>query len=169
MAIDFTKAACITHTNESIFGICDITSTEPNNKNPAYLDFADSDDWIGWVDNPDQKEVEFTAIDGCIEVTREDGSEETRCDCMLTYEDTIKFIELKDCDGGRWLGKASNQLRKTIEIYEDELGLDRFPKRYAYIINRQRPNFKSGFASKAQEFDDELGFILRVGQFIKID
>jgi len=162
MAINFSKQGCITQTNEKVFGIYD----DPHPaKNPAYLVFQDIDMWIGMVENDAAKEITFTAIDHCIEIIDTEGE---RCDGMLSYDSTLVFIELKDRDGGRWLGKAKDQLENTIKLYKRDAGLGHYNRLYAQIVNKQRPSFASMSNILAQKFEDETGFILRVDQVINI-
>ncbi len=166
MAVDFRKPACVSNTNEAIFGICD----DPHPaKNPAYLSFTNAESWIAWVDNENNKDITFTAIDHCVEIIRANGEQESRCDGMLTHDRIITFVELKDRDGGRWLGDATDQLKITISIYKAEVGLTDYDKYFAYVVNKQRPNFKAASATVAERFADETGFVLRVDPVIKID
>lgn len=157
MAIDFFKTQCTTNTSEKIFGIYDIP--------PATIDFFNSDIWIAWVDNDNQVELTFTAIDACLNIPHFEGE---RCEAMLRYADTLIFIELKDRDGGRWAGKARDQLANTIKLFKRDAGLNGYNRFYSYIANKQRPNFKSGGNNFSQQFEDETGFILRVSDVIKI-
>lgn len=60
MAVNFKKPACVTVTNEAIFGICD---DAPPSVEPAYLSFQNAEKWIAWVENNQKKDVTFTAID----------------------------------------------------------------------------------------------------------
>ena len=158
MAIDFYQAACQSVTNETVFGIHDVP--------PATLSFANPDDWSVWVDNPNSKEVSHTAIDDCLGIPRSEGE---RCESMITYDDVITFIELKDRDGGRWAGKARDQLINTIVIFKREADIARYNKFYGHISNKQRPNFKAGGKIFSQQFEDETGFVLRVSGMIKIE
>lgn len=162
MAVDFNKAACIENTSENVFGICD---DPPPAKTPAYLDYANSDEWIAWVENDLSKPVTFTAIDHCIDILPATAE---RCDGMLRYDDTIIFVELKDRDSGRWLGKAIDQLESTINIFRNEVGFNGLSRFYAYVSNKQRPYFYAANSSLAEEFEDNTGFVLQVGQVIKI-
>ena len=158
MAIDFYQAACQSVTNETVFGIHDVP--------PATLSFANPDDWSVWVDNPNSKEVSHTAIDDCLGIPRSEGE---RCESMITYDDVITFIELKDRDGGRWAGKARDQLINTIVLFKREADIARYNKFYGHIANKQRPNFKAGGKIFSQQFEDETGFVLRVSGMIKIE
>lgn len=94
MAIDFFKdeepVEC------SPFGICD--DEDEAIKTPAYVDTyeARKDKWIAVVTNKSGKRIMFIAVDNKIEIKRDDGQMENRCDAMLHNEDYIIFIELKD-------------------------------------------------------------------------
>jgi hypothetical protein len=159
MAIDFFQAACQSATNETVFGINDVP--------PATLSSINSDDWHVWVDNPNGKVVSHTAIDDCLGIPRSEGE---RCESMITYEDVIIFIELKDRDGGRWAGKARDQLINTIALFKRDADISVYTRHYAHIANKQRPNFKSGGKKFSQEFEDATGgFVLRVSDVIRIE
>lgn len=166
MAVDFRKPVCVTNTKEKVFGICD---DEPPPAKQAYLSFENSDEWIAWVDNEHEKDIIFTAIDHCVDIRRPNGDLESSCDGMLTHDRTITFVELKDRDSGRWLGKAIDQLEMTIKVYKSEIGLTAFDRYFAYVANKQRPYFKAASTSLSQKFEDETNFVLMVEQMIKID
>jgi hypothetical protein len=166
MAIDFSIPACVTETNEAVFGICD---DSPPSIDPAYLSFQNAEEWIAWVDNDQNKTVTFTAIDHCVEILRPNTEKESSCDGMLSYDKTIKFVELKDRNYSGWLGKAIDQLQITIKIYKADVGMAAFDKYFAFVANKQRPFFKGANSSLSQRFEDETGFILRVEHVIKID
>lgn len=157
MAINFFESKCKSVTREKVFGIYDVP--------PAKLDFVESDIWNVWIDNDNETEVTFIAIDGCIKIPDTEGE---RCEGMLTYNDTLIFIELKDRDGGRWAGKTRDQLINTIRLFKRDIGLSDFRKLYGHIANKQRPYFKSGGKAFSQEFEDKTGFILRVSDIIEI-
>jgi hypothetical protein len=158
MAIDFFQAKCQSSTSEQVFGIYD--------NPPATLSFENSDEWHLWVDNPNAKEVSHNAIDDCLEIPRSEGE---RCESMIIYDDVITFIELKDRDGGRWAGKARDQLKNTISLFKRDSNITAYSRHYGHIANKQRPNFKAGGKNFSQQFEDETGFILRVSDTIKID
>lgn len=158
MAIDFFQVGCQSQTAETVFGIYDAP--------PATLSFENSEDWHVWVDNPNAKEVMHTAIDDCLGIPDAEGE---RCESMITYEDVLVFIELKDRRGGRWAGKARNQLINTIALFKRDAGIAPYTRYYGHIANKQRPHFKAGGMRFSQEFEDETGFILRVSDVIKIE
>lgn len=158
MAIDFFQARCQSKTNEEIFGIYDAP--------PATLLFVNSDDWTVWIDNANAKEITHTAIDDCLGIPVAEGE---RCESMIVYEDVLTFIELKDRNGGRWAGKAREQLINTIILFKRDADITVYNRFYGHIANKQRPNFKAGSKIFSQEFEDRTGFILRVSDIIKIE
>jgi len=157
MAINFFEPGCTQQTNETIFGVIDLP--------PATLRFDDMDSWNASVDNEKGLDITFTAIDGCLNIPDFEGE---RCEAMMTYVDAILFIELKDRDGGRWAGKARDQLENTIALFKRDVGLNGYVRRYAHIANKQRPHFYAGGKNFSQTFEDDTGFILRVNDVIEI-
>ncbi|HEV3412222.1 MAG TPA: hypothetical protein VG101_07080 [Puia sp.] len=166
MAVNFADPNCVAITNEKVFWICD---DPPPSANRAYLDFSDDTKWFAWVDNDKEKNVTFTAIDHCIEIKRPNGETESSCDCMLQYDTTLIFVELKDRDSGRWLGKARDQLQITIDKYKSNVGLNGYTRFYSYVANRQRPYFNAASPALAEQFEDDTGFVLVIDHFIKIE
>lgn len=158
MEIDFFQTKCQSTTSETIFGIYDAP--------PATLSFENSDDWNLWIDNVNTKEIKHTAIDDCLEIPDSEGE---RCESMIIYDDVLTFIELKDRDGGRWAGKARDQLKNTIALFKRDANIHAYMKLYGHIANKQRPHFKAGGKNFSQQFEDETGFILRVSDVIKIE
>ena len=88
---------------------------------------------------------------------------------MLHYDTTLIFVELKDRDSGRWLGKARDQLETTIDIYKANGDVNTYFRRYGYVANRQRPYFNAASPALAEQFEDDTGFVLVIDDFIKID
>lgn len=158
MAIDFFQTGCQTKTSEKVFGIYD--------KPPAILAFTNSDDWHVWIDNEESKEVMHTAIDDCLGIPWSEGE---RCESMITYDDVLMFVELKDRNGAGWAGKARSQLINTITLFKRDASIAPYKRLYGHIANKQRPVFKAGGMKFSQEFEDQTGFILRVSNVIKIE
>jgi hypothetical protein len=71
MNINFFDKKCQSQTHRHKFGICDPPSPS---ENPAYLDTENPSDWIAIVENSQEIEVTFTAIDKCIEIRKVDSS-----------------------------------------------------------------------------------------------
>ena len=158
MAIDFFQTKCRSITKEKVFGIFDAP--------PATLSFENPDGWNVWIDNSNEKEIIHTAIDHCLDIP---GSEGERCESMITYNDVLTFIELKDRVGGRWAGKARDQLINTIALFKRDVNISIYNRLYGHIANKQRPNFNAGGKTFSQKFEDETGFILRVSDVIRIE
>lgn len=158
MAIDFFQGNCQSTTSENVFGIYDAP--------PATLAFENPEDWNVWIDNPHSKTITHIAIDDCLGIPDTEGE---RCESMIVYDSVLTFIELKDRDGGRWAGKARDQLINTIALFKRDADISPYNRLYGHIANKQRPNFKAGGKTFSQEFEDKTGFILRVSDVIKIE
>lgn len=61
MPINFFDVGCKTKSNKTEFGLCD----DPP---PAYIDENNNSKWIAFVSNPENKDVDFYAIDHCINI-----------------------------------------------------------------------------------------------------
>jgi len=157
MAINFFQKECTDNTSESIFGIIDLP--------PATLVFDQAENWVVWIDNNKGINITFTAVDDCLNIPHAEGE---RCEAMLTYDNALMFIELKDRDSGRWAGKARDQLENTIRLFKRDADLTPYVRLYAHIANKQRPYFKSGGSSFSEKFEYDTGFILRVSDVIEI-
>lgn len=163
MGINFFEPCCQTITNEVVFGLCD---DPPPSNAPAYIDTTNSIGWIATVQNANATEVTFTAIDHCIDIRRDNGEMDSRCDAMLIYEDKIIFVELKERNSGKWFKKAEDQLRATISTFGANNNLSSYSQKIAYVANKLKPNFQSGNTEKIAKFRDETGFILRTENII---
>ena len=158
MAINFFEAACRSVTSVKVFGIIDLP--------PSTLVFNDAEDWNVWIDNVNEKEITHVAIDDCLGIPDTEGE---RCESLITYDDVLMFVELKDRDGGRWAGKARDQLKNTISLFKRDANIVAYTRHYGHIANKQRPHFKAGGKNFSQQFEDETGFILRISDVIKIE
>jgi hypothetical protein len=170
MNINFFDKRCQNKTHSSKFGLCDEPS--PSEK-PAYIDTDISNEqekWIAIVENKTEIEITFTAIDKCIVIKRLDGSMDSRCDGMLTYWDSIIFVELKEraVKNNVWVGKGEQQLRNVIRVFKENHSLDSHQSKKAYIANNKKPNFQSSQTNRMEKFKDDTGFRLRIENTIKI-
>lgn len=167
MPINFLSAVCQEVTDEVLFGICDDT---PPPHIPAYLnhDKLAKPGWIAEVINANAKEVTFTAIDNCIVIKRANGTDESRCEGMLTYEDAIIFLELKDRVSKGWLVKSRDQLITTITVFSQNHDINNYKARRAHVANAQRPFFDSSFRRVIDEVKTATGFTLEVQRKITI-
>jgi hypothetical protein len=137
MPIDFFKVQCLTNTTEIRFGICD-----DDNELPAYIDSIDPNIWIATVSNDASKTVTFTAIDKCIDFPLIDGDMPSRCDAMLTCDNCLYVIELKN-KRANWQSGDIEQLEATLQNLIEELGqtYNNYRHRKAYVANRGHPRF----------------------------
>ena len=166
MSINFFDANCQSQTNQYKFGLCD----DPNkDKDPAYIDTVDCSKWIAIVENNQEIEVIFTAIDNCIEILRSDGTMDNRCDGMLTYNNHLIFVELKEKNyRNNWVVKGEKQLKNTINVFIANHDLAIYKSKKAYIANSRKPNFQSSQSERMDRFKDETDFRLIIRNTIEI-
>ena len=166
MSINFFDANYQSQTNQYKFRLCD----DPN-EDPAYID-TDIDDcskWIATVENNQEIEVIFTAIDNCIEILRSDGTMDNRCDGMLTYNNHLIFVELKEKNyRNNWVVKGEKQLKNTINVFIANHDLEIYKSKKAYIANNKKPTFQSSQITRMDKFKDETGFRLIIQNTIEI-
>ncbi len=164
MSLDYF-ANCTTKSSNKRFGLCD----EPApNTNPAYIDEDNPQNWIGIVNNPTEKNVQFNAIDNCIDIRREDGSQDSKCDGVLSYERNLIFIELKERNNKKWFNKGRKQLSATIKRFKEEYNVSEFDSIKAFVCNNLRPNVHRGQFSNIEKFKEETGYILQGKREINI-
>lgn len=133
MSIDFCNPSCQTVTTWKRFGIYDA-----EDKKPAIITVYDEQLWNAIVINKRSIEIVFTAIDNCITIVRDNGEMESSCDGMLTYENTLLLIELKN-KRGSWQYEGLSQIESTIKkmkIEQPDL-YNSFKKKKAIIANRK--------------------------------
>ena len=103
---------CLTSDTRSIFHIYD-SNDDPRR---CYIRQKEIDEIHFTVENPDNKNVQFLAVDKCIF----DDKGPSRCDFALFTDLTFCFIEIKDVKvRGRQKARirAKNQLLNTIEEF----------------------------------------------------
>lgn len=162
--IDYNIEKCQETTNEKKFGICD----DIDNNDPAYLNFSDLENWNAEIINSEQVEILFTAIDNCINIIRDDGNMEKRCDCMLSYPNNIVFIELKKVRTKGWIPNGIEQLRTCIQVFKENNDINLFRKRRAVLANSKKPYFHFKQQETMQRFFNETKVRLIIGYSIKI-
>jgi len=135
MSLNFYDEQCRTVTNEVKFGICD-----GENDQKAFVVLDNQAEWICTVVNNRAAEVAFSAIDYCVVILREDGNQERSCDAMLTYEDNIVFIELKE-KGKSWMADGIKQIQKTLPYFTANHDLSVYRHKRAFVTNRRHPDF----------------------------
>jgi len=163
MSINFFEAKCQSTTGESLFGLCD-----NEDSSPAYLDFSSKTKWNATVNNSvPPKELEFVAIDNCIEILRENGEMDNRCDCLLTYPENIIFVELKN-KSSNWVSEGMNQLEVTIKNFDNNHGLLNYQHKRAFVANKKHPYFRVIDVEKKRKFWDKYRVRLNIDAVIKI-
>lgn len=167
MSINFFDTNCQSQTNQPKFGLCD---DPPPSKDPAYININDSRKWIAIVENNQEIEVIFTAIDNCIEIRRSNGKMDNRCDGMLTYNNNIIFVELKErkYTNSVWIDDGEKQLRKIISVFINNHDLQIFKSKKAYIANSKKPQFQYSHKERMQKFRNDTGFTLIIQNTIKV-
>ncbi len=165
MPIDFFEQKCKSNSNKKEFGLCD---DPPPATNPAYIDEANKSNWIGIVKNDKEKKVEFIAIDACIDVRRPDGSLESRCDGLLSFDNDLIFVELKSRESGGWLTKGREQLTITINTFKANHDISKYNNVYGNVCNSLRPLSHVGHANQIQQFYIDTGLILKAVQKIEL-
>lgn len=165
MPIDFFVNSCKTHSNKTEFGLCD---DPPPVSSPAYIDEDDQSKWIGVVKNTSNKDVEFIAIDACIDIRKPDGSLESRCDGLLSFDNDLIFVELKNREGGQWLKKGREQLTITINNFKANYTISDFDNVHGNVCNSLRPLSHSGHAMNIQQFYDDTNLVLKSDNIIQI-
>ncbi len=157
MATNFSEAECSEQARtDRLYGLCD-----DQDGTKAYSDTAHPDNWIATVINEQQISVVFTAIDNCVPILNEGGTQASRCDGMLTYRDTIYLVELKD-QGKGWIPRAVGQLRATIGIFVQTPESANYRYRKAFACNKRHPHFQSIDNEDNKKLFRECGFRLDI-------
>ena len=140
MRINFFNTDCKeAFRTEVLFGICD-----DQNGKAAYTDISNPDNWIAKVINDKNVQVAFTAIDNCIKILKKGTKDqESTCDGMLTFDNSIYLIELKVQRTGGWISEAILQLENTIKLLQTNHSLNEFKYKKAIACNRKHPNFRT--------------------------
>lgn len=165
MPINFFENTCKTTSTKIEFGLCD---DPPPAENPAYIDENDTSKWIGIVKNNSNKEIDFIAIDACIDIRKPNGKLESRCDGLLSFDNNLIFVELKSREGGKWLKKGREQLTITINNFKSNYDITKYDDVYGNVCNGLRPQSHSGHAVNIQQFFDETGLVLKGDRIIEI-
>ena len=150
MSIDFFKIECQETTSEKKFGLYD---AEDNT--PAEIKLSDEPTWNATVVNDEGKIVLFTAIDNCIDVFKENGEKDSRCDCMLSFDSTLLLVELKN-KRGSWQAEGLAQIENIAKIMIEETPEHyySFKKRKAIVANKKNlsPAFHDSNFEQRQYF-----------------
>ncbi len=165
MSIDFFNSPCRESARkEKLFGICDDQDVKK-----AYTNTSDPEKWIARVVNNPSHEIAFTAIDHCTTVNKEGtNDQESTCDGMLTFGDSLYLVELKNQQSGGWIPDATKQLENTIKLLQRHHNLAEYKYLKAFVCNRKHPRFKTIENSTNKAFFDRTRFRLDVQANIAI-
>ena len=150
--MDFFNPACQSGPfNQKKFGLCD-----DQNSTRAYVDTANPETWVATVENPSQHAVTFTAIDKCV---IQDGDEPSRgrCDGMLTTDDLLYLVELKEQEPP-WQQHAIDQLESSIRFLLAHHDVSRFRHKKAFACNKKRQAFVTIENDLMLRFRRQYGF-----------
>ena len=114
--VDFFIPKCqVLGITAEMFGICD--DDDKAEKTPAYVSLDNEEKWGAIIRNYSGKPLNFTAVDNCVVVRRDNDDMENRCDAMLSNADNLVFVELKN-ERQKWFPHAVEQLQKTIDVFK---------------------------------------------------
>ncbi len=153
--MDFFQKNCQEPTlNIPVFGLCDDRTGLK-----AYTNSDTPEKWIATVINEKQIMLTFTAIDKCV-IPDDVEPHRGRCDGMLTSDENIIFVELKDEIRG-WVNDAIEQLESTIQFFIANHNIHAFRHKKAYACNKKHRHF--------QEIDNELNLHFFRNYGVRID
>lgn len=121
--------------NAPSFGLCD---NQDGTK--AYTNLNDNSLWIAEVKNDGNIQLIFTAIDKCV-IKDDEEVQRGRCDGMLTSEEHIYFVELKN-QRGDWITAAIDQLGSTVKFFLDNHSMTGYKYKKAFACNKKHPHFQ---------------------------
>lgn len=154
--MDFFKPDCQSGPfDQAQFGLCD-----DQNATRAYVDTTTPQNWVATVENPSRAAVTFTAIDKCV-IQDSDEPGRGRCDCMLTTDDLLYLVELKD-QASSWKQHAIEQLESSIQFLLAHHDVSRFRHKKAFACNKRRPAFVTVDNALQLQFRREYGFRIDV-------
>jgi hypothetical protein len=121
--------------DDALFGLCDDKKGKV-----AYIDRNNQNIWIATIKNKRRIRLVFTAIDkGVIKDNEEPGR--GRCDGMLTSNEHIYFVELKD-QKTNWKSDAVEQLESTIQFFIANHDITVYRHKKAFACNKKHPQFQ---------------------------
>lgn len=165
--MSFFDNGCQALTAWSRFGIIDDIN-QPNA--PAYITDLDPLSWDVIVNNLNNKNLIFYAIDGCILFYQDQSHTqlESTCDAALVDDVTVHFIEIKKRASKGWAGTAYKQLVNTISLYRanDQNAYNSVV--VGHIANSLKPRAAVSRASMISRFQSETGCKLHIQQEIDI-
>jgi hypothetical protein len=109
------------------------------------------------VINLNQKKIGFLAVDKCVFF---DEDTIKKCDCIIMDDETLCFIEIKDCKSRNRSNRkreAKKQLKSTIEFFESKVEVNRTKEAYLCVgVSRTRPSKLASSMDSRIEFEENL-------------
>ncbi len=167
MSVTFDRNTWPYTSSKESFGLCD--KPAPSTA-PAYLDENNGADWIAVIDNYYKETAYFTGVDNQIPLRNPSGLMDSRCDGVLSYNDVIIFVELKQRAqlGSAWIIEAEKQLRSTIIHFEKSQDAVNYKVKKAYAANSEHPKLRTNQFQRMENFFNETGYIFRIENWIKL-
>ena len=137
------------------FSLCD-----DQDSTKAYVSTTIPEKWVATVKNDQKKAVTFTAIDKCV-IKDDEEQGRGRCDGMLTTDDLLYLVELKD-QRADWLVHAKEQLESTINFLKANHDIDNYRYKKAFACNRRRKAFYVIDNEENKKFFKMFGFRLDI-------
>ena len=142
MKVNFLENICKEPAiNDSLFGLCD-----DQNGQKAYSNTDNPIKWIATVKNEKGINLIFTPVDNCL-IKSNEFIGRGRCDGLLTSNEHLYFIELKD-QTKKWITQAVEQIESTIDFFKESHDINSFRHKKAFVCNKQHRHF--------QEVDNEI-------------
>ena len=161
MSLDFFNEECqYPSTSTDIFGLCD-----NNDGSRAFPNFDNEEIWIAEVKNIGKFEIVITAIDSCL-LRHDEYPDRGRCDCMLTTETHLYFIELKN-KRRKWIPGAMEQLESTMELFKGSHDIFQYKKRKVFACNRKK-RFVEITNAENKEFLRRTDFLKQIQTTIEV-
>ncbi len=166
MRVDFFEDTELVEEPE--FGICD--DPDVAERTPAYVsrDVNLAESWGAKVSNRSGSGVYFIAVDNKIDIRRDNGDMENRCDAMLRNDRYLVFVELKD-QRQKWIQHAVwDQLFTTINVFKENHNIGIYPHREAYVCNKKHPRYEVGSQGLMNTFRQKTSVRLVLARDITI-
>lgn len=180
MPVNFFNSSCLTIITTKRVGISDANS---DSNSPAFVLLDNEDKWDLTINNPNEREIEYRAIDYCINVFRTsdyDVKDEyadpstfssdavgsnliKRCEGFLFREDSsIVFFEIKTGIVKGWFTDASRKFEETIlsfkEHHPNKVELIKNP----IVCNTTKPRVPQNYAVQNKILKDKTGLSIKI-------
>jgi hypothetical protein len=155
---------CMKSANAALIAVIDDVYQTSNQ--PAYIEPINSveeDEWHFLLENLQQKEIYFVALDNCVFTTADIGQK--RCDFLAFDEKEILFVDIKKTSsGGRKQAKkkAAEQLKSTWNFLKDKVDFGAYNVILIVGLVKREPYPRKNCSNQnlVEEFLQEFGIPL---------